>query len=191
MLQTSDRPDSGPLLKNEGKVISGGKAGEERFSTWPWTVHQKTLRRMLFIIIIALSVEPCGSASAVHSPRHHSCLQRGSCGCHLLVWGHKGLCLEGKACMGENQQDWFVCILMRTLIVLQPHSVIPVSNCQQANSMSKTHMLSCNGNHGLWGAVALGKVNPTGTKAMGLPCIPQTLHRRLCCASLLGSTIGR
>lgn len=53
-----------------------GQAREERFSTWPWMVHQKAVKRMLFIIIIAVSWEPRRSGSPAHPPALAS---RGGC----------------------------------------------------------------------------------------------------------------
>lgn len=34
------------------------EAATERFSTWPWATHQTELKRVLFIIVVWLSVEP-------------------------------------------------------------------------------------------------------------------------------------
>lgn len=44
--------------KMRGKRLAE-EAATERFSTWPWATHQTELKRVLFIIVVWLSMEPC------------------------------------------------------------------------------------------------------------------------------------
>lgn len=175
MLQTGNRLDSESLLKNEGKAISGGKAGEERFSTWPWTVHQTAVKRMLFIIIIALSLEPCWSdhssclflpsLSVPHSPPLHAAwftwppsFRAGSLGAtswRKLIWfevhvpaSQLPMCLHGVPTS------------------LQTHFNFPRRNCQQHSSIPRREAgppecpmeTKCSGDMGP------SRVNATGRK---------------------------
>lgn len=50
--------------KMRGKRLAE-EAATERFSTWPWATHQTDLKRVLFIIVVWLSMDPCLSVSLV------------------------------------------------------------------------------------------------------------------------------
>lgn len=52
------------------------EATTERFSTWPWATHQTELKRVLFIIVVWLSMEPCLS---VCQSRPFSLLSSATC----------------------------------------------------------------------------------------------------------------